>query len=262
MVHSSGLSKLDSLEEFVPFDQAREVNSKDLMTALTCEKKTSECFLGECRDCSGKREEVRKKIKQALNENNIQEVSYDLWGVTDRPEKVTVRESAKDFTNHLMTDLEKCRVHDFIAKKQYQSYLKLKEDLPDDEAIVVGDFSENYSIPNQREIQSAYFAHRQTTIHPWVAYFKEENEVKSKSILMVSDSTKHDTVAVSTFQTRVVADVKQLVPDLRKIHYWSDGCAGQYKNCKNISNVISHREDHGVDATWSFWATSHGKGNS
>ncbi|KAL5515976.1 hypothetical protein EMCRGX_G001232 [Ephydatia muelleri] len=36
----------------------------------------------------------------------------------------------------------------------------------------------------------------------------------------------------------------------------SDGCAAQYKNCKNL---CQHYEDFGVEAEWHFFATSHGK---
>ena len=56
------------------------------------------------------------------------------------------------------------KTHHFIAKSQYQSYLDMKENLSPSEVIAVGDFSENYSIPNQREIQSAYYSHKAMTI--------------------------------------------------------------------------------------------------
>ncbi|MGH0172209.1 UNVERIFIED_CONTAM: hypothetical protein FKN15_006659 [Acipenser sinensis] len=46
----------------------------------------------------------------------------------------------------------------------------------------------------------------------------------------------------------------------RKIYYFSDGCAGQYKNCKNVLNICQHLEDFGMEAEWNFFATSHGKG--
>ena len=42
--------------------------------------------------------------------------------------------------------------------------------------------------------------------------------------------------------------------------YFSDGCAGQYKNCKNFINLCHHLEDFGIPAEWHFFATSHGKG--
>ena len=30
---------------------------------------------------------------------------------------------------------------------------------------------------------------------------------------------------------------------LSKVHYFSDGCAGQYKNCKNFLNLCLHTSD-------------------
>ena len=42
--------------------------------------------------------------------------------------------------------------------------------------------------------------------------------------------------------------------------YFSDGCAGQYKNCKNFVNLCLHEQDFDITAEWHFFATSHGKG--
>ena len=46
---------------------------------------------------------------------------------------------------------------------------------------------------------------------------------------------------------------------LSKVHYFSDGCAGQYKNCKNFLNLCLHNSDFWVKCEWNFFATSHGK---
>lgn len=45
----------------------------------------------------------------------------------------------------------------------------------------------------------------------------------------------------------------------KKIVYFSDGAASQYKNRKNLCN---HEADFGIQAEWHFSATSHGKGAS
>ena len=41
--------------------------------------------------------------------------------------------------------------------------------------------------------------------------------------------------------------------------YFSDGCAGQYKNRYNFINLLHHEEDFELQAEWNFFATSHGK---
>jgi hypothetical protein len=48
--------------------------------------------------------------------------------------------------------------------------------------------------------------------------------------------------------------------DLAKTYYFSDGATSQYKNGKNFINLCCHKGDFGMDATWHFLATSHGKG--
>ena len=46
---------------------------------------------------------------------------------------------------------------------------------------------------------------------------------------------------------------------IQKIEYFSDGCAGQYKNRKHLYNLCHHLSDFGIEAVWNFFATSHGK---
>ena len=46
-----------------------------------------------------------------------------------------------------------------------------------------------------------------------------------------------------------------------KIHYFTDGCASQYKHKYSFANVCYHDIDFpGVTCEWHFFATSHGKG--
>ena len=57
----------------------------------------------------------------------------------------------------------------------------------------------------------------------------------------------------------MISDLKNQLPELHKIHYFSDGCGGQYKNCKNFTKLCLHKKDYNISAVWNFFATSHGK---
>ena len=46
---------------------------------------------------------------------------------------------------------------------------------------------------------------------------------------------------------------------MKRIIYFSDGAAGQYKNRYNVANILNHERDFGVPAEWHYFATSHGK---
>ena len=48
-------------------------------------------------------------------------------------------------------------------------------------------------------------------------------------------------------------------PFSEKVFYFSDGSASQYKNFKNLLNLLFHHEDFKLQAEWNFFATSHGK---
>ena len=58
------------------------------------------------------------------------------------------------------------------------------------------------------------------------------------------------------FQKKLLDNIKVTHPSLTKVHYYSDGCAGQYKNRYNIINLCHHK---GLLAEWHFFATSNGK---
>ena len=53
--------------------------------------------------------------------------------------------------------------------------------------------------------------------------------------------------------------IKENLPSVKNIEYFSDGCAGQYKSFKAFLNLSHHQSDFALDATWTFFATSHGK---
>ena len=56
--------------------------------------------------------------------------------------------------------------------------------------------------------------------------------------------------------------LKRELPDGKNILYFSDGCAAQYKNFKNIINLCHHYIDFDITARWAFFATSRGKSSS
>ena len=70
----------------------------------------------------------------------------------------------------------------------------------------------------------------------------------------------HDAVAVYVFVEKLISEyVKLYLPQLQKIHYFSDGSCVQCKNYKNLANMIFHVQDFGITVEWNFFATSLGK---
>ena len=127
--------------------------------------------------------------------------------------------------------------------------------------LVTADFSENYSFVLQDAAQGFHWNNSQATIHPFVVYYKDSGELKHISSVTISESLRHDTIAVHLFQKCLISFLKEKFDALpQKMYYFSDGAASQYKNRKNFINLCFHEVDFGVPAEWHFSATSHGKG--
>ena len=121
------------------------------------------------------------------------------------------------------------------------------------------DFAENYSFLVQDAIQGFYWQNAQATLHPFGVYYMDNGEIKSLSLCCISDCLIHNTNSVFAFQTKVLTFLKQKFPGVRKVVYFSDGAAAQYKNFKNFTNLCFHERDFQLSAEWHFFATSHGK---
>ena len=91
---------------------------------------------------------------------------------------------------------------------------------------------------------------------------QEDNTLQHRNITLcvtVSDGKDHTTVTVFAFLKVVLKYLKTELPAVKKIHYFTDGCAGQCKNKNNISLISHHEDDFGLAAEWNFFATSYGK---
>ena len=68
------------------------------------------------------------------------------------------------------------------------------------ECIVICDFSENYAFIIQNSVQGIHWNNDQVTIHPFSIYYKDDdNELKLKSFVSMSECLRHDTIAVHLF---------------------------------------------------------------
>ena len=92
----------------------------------------------------------------------------------------------------------------------------------------------------QRTIVLLYRIHwnnLQATLHPFVCYYTsecDENDIttlKHVSFVVISESNSQDTVtvAVHLFQKVLIKFLTEQIGKPKKIIYFSDGCAAQYK---------------------------------
>ena len=242
----------------------------ELIELIVCDRNSKECMIHRCELCPGvaqlkafiEGELLKSDDPDEENDNDDTEVSFKQWTTCDRAELINCSLPLDEFIDDLCQKLDEITAHSFIAKAQAQYLNKLKEKLKYDEMIILGDFAENFSFVVQDEIQGYHWNNQQCTLHPIVVYFHNtnESELQSRSICFISDDLKHDVNFVYTIMKNTIKYIHDnIAGKLLKVHYFSDGCAGQYKNCKNFLNLCLHHSDFGVSCEWNFFATSHGK---
>lgn len=77
--------------------------------------------------------------------------------------------------------------------------------------------------------------------------------------MIVAESLEHNIVSVHLFQTKLITFLENQFGTIRKIYFFSDGSAAQYKNRKNFFNLCEMERNYGFAAEWHFFATHHGK---
>lgn len=170
--------------------------------------------------------------------------------------------SCEDFLKMLTDDLPSAIQHDFLAKTQASFFKMAKNTIKEGEFVVSLDFAENYTCQVQNAIQSQHWANIQATLHTYVIYHKVNDSVKNINYVLISECLQHDASAVHFYNSQLISHLKNQfgAECVKKIIYFSDGAASQYKNKYNFINLLKHEEDFGVKAEWHFFATSHGKG--
>jgi hypothetical protein len=233
---------------------------KDLIKMLVCNVEDSDCMLRHCDKCPSNDALIEHLTEKLSEDYDLEEeIILSQWVNTDRAEMVKQLISVEDFISVLSKSLDKLIPHHFITKSQSKTFKKLKEDPPLNTAIVVMDFSENYSYTIQNEIQSYHWNRGSCTIHPVGVYLKKESNVLISNHCFISDDLEHDTSFVNYVQREITKWLKENHPEIDKVHYFTDGCAGQYKNRNSFKNLSEHYKDFNVKAEHSFFATSHGK---
>ena len=241
----------------------QSLHYKDLLGKAVCDLSSRNCMLRCCENCPGL--SVLKTFLEDMFTPDVTDfdslVKYKQWvkNESGKTSLVTLESSVSDFIDKVCSLYEGLLPHQFIAKSQAVYLTELKESLCEDTAIILLDFAENYSFVVQDAVQGHHWDNSQATLHPLVCYAKTGEDLKVLNICVISDCMSHDTNTVHAFLKPSLLFVMENFPNVKKIVYFSDGAASQYKNFKNFINLCKHEADFGVPAQWNFFATSHGK---
>ena len=178
----------------------------------------------------------------------------------DRSTLESICNTSDDFMESFCEKLNLLLFHSFIATQQAVFYKDIKSCLKTGEVLVTVDYAENYAFALQDAAQGFHWNNAQSTIHPFVVYHTNSEKLNHLSYVILFDCIHHDTVAFHLFQKCFITFLMAKLPSsVKKVYYFSDGAAAQYKNHKNFINLCHHVVDFGIPAEWHFFATSHGK---
>jgi hypothetical protein len=140
--------------------------------------------------------------------------------------------------------------------------------VPPSTLISCVDFSENYTLKVQNEIQSMHWHNNQITILVHITYRLNLEPLLLKEFhYYVSDDKTHDSLFVQHCFMLNWEHVKSqgFMPENHIV--WFDGCSGQFKSARawyfissypNLTSSATMRE--GCQMIWNYFASGHGKG--
>ena len=236
------------------------VTYQELFPLIVCDINNKECMGHRCTNCPESNTLLQDFLFHNIGDFDDDDViEFSQWTTTDRSNLTHHTETVNEYVNIVIEQLHILTVHPYISKCQSRYSKKLKSEIDSSTVLLLGDFAENYQFVIQDEVQGFHWNNSQCTLHPFVTYYQENDELKNISYCVIFDDRKHDVVLVYEVQKAILADLKCKHPGLSTITYFTDGCAGQYKNRKKFYNLRQHSSDSRLNARWVFFATSHGK---
>ena len=188
-------------------------------------------------------------------------VTYRHWkGVevlnakTKKTRLVSQTSSVSDLILEFCKQIKLYSLHSFTASWQRTQFNELKDNLPDDVAVFVLDFAENYKCNYQNQVQSAYYDLPQVVLHPIVIYTKCEKtgHVLTHYRIYISD----DRVRDAAFVKFVLRDSLNFINKNKNIVF-SDNCGAQYKSRLPFHTIRELSSEFVIERC--FFGERHGK---
>ena len=121
-----------------------EFTYKDFMNKLVCDSAKKECMMHRCELCPGK-DSLRAFLDEQLSDVDLDdEFRFNQWDTTDRASLTTHTCTYREYIDLLIDSIDQLTRHSYLAKGQAKYLRDKKESLPKNEALILGDFAENY----------------------------------------------------------------------------------------------------------------------
>ena len=259
IVESSVLSSAEVFKQMIPPEE-KHLKKKHFLKKILCSDPSRECFMRSCGTCRDKADDLEIEMMQMFQDGNISEISFEVWETTERCKVVPRCETSRDFIEMFVRKIVKYSSHLYEYTTQQKFYDDLTKTLPQNQVLIAGDFAENLSFFEAKEIQSAYYGKSQATIFPTIVFYNKHGNIQKFSAIFISDTLHHRAQEVYAFLNVLNRHLDEFFGERAHNIYFSDGAGSHFKCRSNFINVAHHHLDYGCTAEWHFQGTSHGKG--
>jgi hypothetical protein len=187
---------------------------RELVNLCVCNSSNKGCMMGECTTCSDLL--LFKKVTETISDDLLQQdLTWSKWCQDENGKTVRILQegSVQDALIQLQTLLPEFLVHVYINMKQSAYFVNAYTNVTAGNAVLQVDFSENYALAYQDEVQSAHWNAQQVALYTAVAWMFE----KTVSYVIVTDHMQHDKYAVDAFNAVIIKDMKENQSDLKKV---------------------------------------------
>lgn len=243
-------------ESIRPFMTENIDELRDVIVKLLCHRHNFECCQRTCKECGN----ADEKLNDIFIENSEDEpINMMTWGKNDQgyvQKLISPIKSVSDAKKWFLDNFDHYVMHKYIIKIQLERLRELKATLSDDTAYMTMDFSNNFQTMAQDEVQAAYFSRKYIEVFTCIVYVGQNEPL---SFILTNDNASHSKEHVHFYIHKVLTVLKEKFPQLKKIHFVSDGAASQFKNRFTLAGLLFIKKDFKLNAVHEFTPSNHGK---
>ena len=243
-----------------------KTDPEKLILENVCSIKNYDCCNDDCGKCCN----FRNVEDILIVLEGVSEAKYGRWVCRGKHyQKDEVADSGDDVIVMLKQILTKSfKMHVYNISCQYSELKHLKANLKEDEIILSVDFSKNYDNKQHHEIQNACSGHEAFTLYTAACYHRSHNTdgacvdkdagLKVLSFAIVSKEIIHEQNLVFSCDMKLLEIVRQHIPNLKKVFFWSDGCTAQFHSRFAFPSMNFYPND--LELSWDYGEAHHFKG--
>ena len=156
-----------------------------------------------------------------------------------------------------MVEILKEHIHP--KRRQFQEIRRLTDNLSAEQILIHLDYSENYKSKHQKEIQSAYFGNKSSSLYTACMYYNQGDVVQKLPITVTTEeSDKSRVTSLSCVNKVINHSIEKIQQPIETVFILSDGCASQFRS-RYVFSLLTHMRPY-INIEWHYNEAHHGKG--